>query len=154
MTPIREKALVSLAMEGTCPTHTRSHVQIGAHEIVIDEPAARGGTDLAPTPLETLLASLIGCTNVILNKIAARDGVPVEGLEVTLRASLDRRGTALQEEVAVPFPAIELSIAFATSAAAAAVERLKADLGRFCPVSKILRQAGTRIDETWTVTYR
>ena len=154
MVAIREKTTVNIDLEGHCETDTLTRVRIRHHEITIDEPVAGGGTDLAPTPLGTLLASLIGCTNVILHKIAKRDGVPIEDMEVTVRAILDRRGTTLQEEVAVPFPDIALGISFATAAGPEQVARLREDLGRFCPVAKILRQAGTRIEETWNVTHR
>jgi len=154
MVAIREKTMVNIDLEGHCESHTLTRVRIREHEITIDEPAAGGGTDLAPTPLGTLLASLIGCTNVILHKIAKRDGVPIESMDVTVHAILDRRGTTLQEDVAVPFPDIALGISFATAASPEQVARLRADLGRFCPVSKILRQAGTRIEETWNVTHR
>lgn len=154
MAIVREKSLTQMRLQGTCPTHARTHVKAGNHEIVIDEPVSRGGTDMAPTPLETLLASLIGCTNVILNKIAERDGVAVETLKVDAEATLNRRGTQLQEEVAVSFPAITLVISFYTNADEDKIAGLKADLGRFCPVSKILRQSGTKIEEIWNVTHR
>jgi putative redox protein len=151
---IREKMLVNLVAQGTCPTHARTDVTTGAHALVIDEPVSNGGTDVAPTPLQTLVASLLGCTNVILNKIAARDGVSVEGLALKADAVLDRRGVKLEEELAIPFPKIDLTISFATDADPDRIQRLKADLGRFCPVSKILRQSGTQIEETWQVTHR
>jgi uncharacterized OsmC-like protein len=154
MAAIREKMLVNIDLEGHADSHTLTRVRIRHHEITIDEPAASGGTDLAPTPLGTLLASLIGCTNVILHKIAARDLVPITDMDVTVRATLDRRGTSLQEEVAVPFPDIALGIRFTTPASPEQVARLRADLGRFCPVAKILREAGSRIAETWDITYR
>lgn len=154
MVTIREKAIVNIDLEGHCESSTLTRVRIRQHEITIDEPVAGGGTDVAPTPLGTLLASLIGCTNVILNKIAKRDGVPIMDMNVTAHAILDRRGTSLQEEIAVPFPFIALGIRFATDAQPDQVARLRADLGRFCPVAKILRQSGTRIEESWDVTYR
>ncbi|HVB81537.1 MAG TPA: OsmC family protein [Candidatus Binataceae bacterium] len=148
---ITEKLVVPMKLQGTCPTHARTHVKSGIHEIVIDEPKSRGGTDMAPTPLETLIASLIGCTNVILNKIAEHNGIPVRSLAVEAEAMLDRRGTQLQEEVAIPFPNIKLVINLRTDADAGGIARLKSDLGRFCPVSKILRQSGTEIEEVWNV---
>ena len=154
MAIIREKSLMKMKLQGACPTHARTRVTAGAHEIVIDEPKSRGGTDMAPTPLETMIASLIGCTNVILNKIAERDSIAVESLTVDAEATLDLRGATLQEEVAVPFPTIKLLIGFSTDADDVRVAKLKADLGRFCPVSKILRQSGTRIEEAWTVLRR
>jgi len=76
MAAIREKTLVNIDLEGHCESHTLTRVRIRHHEMTIDEPVPGGGTDLAPTPLGTLLASLIGCTNVILHKIAARDDHP------------------------------------------------------------------------------
>lgn len=154
MAIVRDNSLVQMALHGNCPTHARTHVKAGNHEIVIDEPKSRGGTDMAPTPLETLVASLIGCTNVILNKIAARDGVAIDSLKVDAEATFDRRGTALQEEVATPFPMIKLAITLSTNAGEERIARLKSDLGRFCPVSKILRQSGTKIEEIWKVTRR
>ena len=152
MTVMRQKPLTQINLQGVCPTHTRTHVKAGKHEIVIDEPTSRGGTDMAPTPLETLVASLIGCTNVILNKIARRDRVAVGSLRVDAEATLDRRGALLREEVANPFPTIKLAIAFSTDADDGKIAGLKSDLGRFCPVSKILRQSGTKIEEIWNVT--
>jgi uncharacterized OsmC-like protein len=154
VTIVHEKFLTQIKLRGTCPTHARTHVNAGLHELVLDEPRSRGGTEMAATPLETMIASLIGCTNVILNKIAARDGVAVDSLTVDAEAALDRRGTTLQEEVSVPFPTIKLGIAFSTDADDARIARLRADLGRFCPVSKILRQSGTQIEEEWKVTRR
>jgi len=32
------------------------------------------------------------------------------------------------------------------------VERVKADLGKFCPLSKVIRQSGTKLEEVWNIT--
>jgi len=154
MVSVHEKLLTRMRLQGACPTHARTHVKAGNHELVIDEPKTRGGTDMAPTPLETMIGSLIGCINVILNKIAEREGVAIDSLKVDAEAMLDRRGATLREEVAVPFPTIQLAIAFATDADEAKIAKLKSDLGRFCPVSKILRQSGSKIEEVWQVSRR
>ena len=154
MVAIREKTLINIQASAVCPTHTRTDAIIGRHAVAIDEPERNGGTDSAATPLGTLVASLLGCSNVILNRIAAREGVAVDGLELRADAVLDRRGAALMQEVAVPFPTIDLHISFASDATPEQVEILKADLGRFCPVAKTLRQAGTVIEEHWRVRPR
>jgi putative redox protein len=124
----------------------------GKHEIVIDEPAARGGTDLGPTPIETMIASLLGCTNVILNRVAEKNHVEVTALSLGAEAGFDRRGVMLEEEVAVPFPEIRLTINLTTPATDSDVQRLKSDLGKFCPVSKVIRQSGTKLEEIWNIT--
>lgn len=66
----------------------------------------RGGTDQGPTPIETMLAALLGCTNVILNRVAEKHDLTIKDLSLLAEASFDRRGVMLQEEVAVPFPEI------------------------------------------------
>ena len=152
MVAMKEKNVVSMALAAECPTHARTHVKAGAHELVVDEPAARGGTDRGTTPTETLLASLLGCTNVILNRVAEHAGVKIERLSLAANAVFDRRGVMLQEEIAVPFPEITLTINVTTAASEAALAKVKADLGRFCPVSKVVRQSGTKLKEVWNVS--
>ena len=115
-------------------------------------PAARGGTDQGPTPIETMIASLLGCTNVILNRVAEKNHVEVRALSLAAEASFDRHGVLLEEEVAVPFPEIRLTINLTTPSTDLQVERVKADLGKFCPVSRVIRQSGTRLEEIWNVT--
>lgn len=66
--------------------------------------------------------------------------------------TLDRRGVQLTEEIEVPFPKIRLDIHVTTAASEAALETVKADLHRFCPVSKVIRNSGTEIEEVWRVT--
>jgi uncharacterized OsmC-like protein len=149
---ITEKTVVRMALGAECPTHARTHARAGKHELVIDEPAARGGTDLGPTPIETMIAALLGCTNVILNRVAEKHHVVVKDLSLRAEASFDRRGVMLEEDVAVPFPEIRLTIDLTTPASDAQVEHMKSDLGKFCPVSKVIRQAGTRLKEVWNVT--
>jgi len=94
------------------------------------------------TPTETLMASLLACTNVITHKVAQRNGVRIHAMNVRLEAQFDRRGVQRMEEVHLPFPSVTLYIDLATDAEAAAVEKLKRELGMFCPVSMVLPDAG------------
>jgi putative redox protein len=52
----------------------------------------------------------------------------------------------------VPFPKIRLVINVTTDASEADIEKVKADLHRFCPISKVVRNSGTDIEEVWNVT--
>lgn len=149
---VTQKTVVTMALEADCPTHARTQARAGKHELVIDEPAPRGGTDLGPTPIETMIAAQLGCTNVILNRVAEKHDVLVKDLSLRAVASFDRRGVMLEAELAVPFPEIRLTINLATPASDDRIERVKSDLGRFCPVSKVIRQSGTRLEEIWNIT--
>ena len=99
-----------------------------------------------------MIASLLGCTNVILNRVAEKNHVEVKALSLAAEASFDRRGVMLEEEVAVPFPEIRLTINLTTPATDLQVKRVRADLGKFCPVSKVIRQSGTKLAEVWNIT--
>ena len=151
MVNVVQKTTVTMRLAGTCPSHARTDVSVRDVKGIVDEPVERGGTNQGLTPTETLMAALMGCTNVILSRIADKAGVPVEGLTVDVEAQFDRRGTMLMEDVRVPFPDVKLKVAFRTTADDATVGQLRADLAKFCPISKILREAGTRIEEIWTV---
>jgi uncharacterized OsmC-like protein len=148
----KAKTVVTMKLGGNCPSHSRTDVSVRDVKTTIDEPAERGGTNQGLTPTETLMASLIGCTNVITHKVAEKNGVDIDSLSVKLEAQFDRRGVTLAEEVNVPFPTVTLTIDLVTGADAAAVEKVKRDLQRFCPVSKVFRACGTDLKEVWNVS--
>ena len=50
-----------------------------------DEPIAGGGTDEGPTPYEILIGGLAACTAITLRWYADRKGLPLTGVDVTLR---------------------------------------------------------------------
>ncbi len=148
---IKPKTFVDQTLTGTCPTHSRCDITTRDVGVIIDEPEERGGTNQGLTPTETVIAALVACTNVIANKIARRDGIEVREFSVEAVSTFDRRGVTLAEEIDTPFPKIVLTVNITTPAGADRVENLKTELARFCPVSKMLRQAGTKIEEVWNL---
>jgi putative redox protein len=151
MVTVTQKTVVTQKLEGRCTSHSRTDVAVRDRTVVIDEPAERGGTNQGLTPTETMMASLIGCTNVITHKVAAKNSVAIKSMNVRLEAQFDRRGVMLQEEIDVPFPSATLYIDLETDADAAAVDRVKRELAMFCPVSKVFRAAGVDLKEVWSV---
>jgi len=147
---IRPKTHVDILMTGTVRSHACTEIGVRSLTSYIDEPPARGGTDRGPTPTETVVAALIGCTTVISHRIAERDGITLSDMRISANGKFDRRGAALEEEIEIPFPAIRLEIDVATDATPDQLDRLRTDLARFCPVSKMLRASGTDVEEVWT----
>ena len=152
MVVVKEKTVVTYKFTAEAASHSRTDVKVRDVSVVIDEPVERGGTNQGLAPTETLMASLLGCTNTIFHKCAHKHGVRVKKLGMRLEGQLDRRGVTLQEEIDVPFPAMTLYVDLVTDAPEAAVEAAKSDLHRFCPVSKVIRACGTDLQEVWTVT--
>jgi putative redox protein len=152
MVAVREKTTVTQRIHGTCPTHSRTEISVRDVKAIIDEPKERDGTNMGPTPTETMVGALIACTNVISNKCAKKHGVEIRAMTIDAESTLDRRGTQLLEEIEVPFPRIRLVINVTTDASEADMEKVKADLHRFCPISKVIRHSGTELEEVWNVT--
>jgi putative redox protein len=79
----------------------------GGHELVVDEPADRGGTDTGPRPTQLLATSLAGCTAITIEMYADRKGWDVGRLEVEVE--MDYEGPVPNSfAVAISLPA-ELS---------------------------------------------
>lgn len=58
-------------------------VAMRGHVVHVDQPLDDGGTDLAPTPTELLIASLASCVAFYARRYLARHDLPTEGLAVT-----------------------------------------------------------------------
>ena len=143
------KTTVKLRVTATCPSHSLSNISIRDLGFAIDEPVERGGTNQGPTPTDTAIAALVGCTNVIGHKCAAKLGVDIGHLDISVVCDFDRRGVTLSEEIDVPFQKIVLTVEADGPASQEALDRVAAEVAKFCPLSKLFRQAGTEIEEVW-----
>ena len=148
----KPKTFVRVKLSGIAESHSLTLLKARDLVDVSDEPAERGGTNEGFAPTEFFLAALIACSNVITHKIARKNDIKLESLEVSLDAGFNRLGVTLQEEIDLPFPDMKLRIEISTDASEEQVGILQRDLPRFCPVSKMIEQAGTRIDTEWVVT--
>jgi uncharacterized OsmC-like protein len=71
----------------------RTDAAVRGHPIVVDEPAALGGSDLGPTPFDLLCTALGGCTAITLRMYADRKEWSLE--EVLVKVE-HRREKALE----------------------------------------------------------
>lgn len=146
---IRQKSEMTIKLTGRGTSHSRSDTNIDGLTLIIDEPIARGGTNDGPSPTATAYAALIGCTNVIGNKCAARLGVEIGNLGFEMEVDFDRRGVLLMEEVDVPFKAIRLTVTADGPVSATELSEVARETNKFCPISKLYQQAGTNLTVTW-----
>lgn len=66
----------------------RFRIAIRQHTITVDQPAADGGEDTAPTPTELFIASLASCVAFYARRFATRHDIPTDGLAVTAEFSM------------------------------------------------------------------
>lgn len=147
---IRQKTTINATITGACPSHSLTNCSVRDVALTIDEPTERGGTNLGPTPTEVVVASLVGCTNVIAHKCAEKLDIDIGHLQIDAVYSFDRRGVMLAEQVDVPFPKIVLNIKSDGSATDGELQSVATEVNKFCPVAKVFRQAGTEIEENWS----
>ena len=84
----------------------RYAVQVRGHELIVDQPADAGGTDLGPTPVELLVASLASCVAHYAGSFLARHHICRDGLRVdtTWQMAQDRpaRVTGITLQITPP----------------------------------------------------
>ena len=141
--------VVHMKLEGSSKSHSRADIIARDVESVIDEPVARGGTNLGLSPTETLMSSLIGCTNVITHRIMEKMGFKINSLDIKSKTLFNKDGVSLILEVEVPFPEITLDIAISTNASESDLVEVQKQLAMYCPIAKVIRNSGTVINENW-----
>lgn len=151
MSKIKTKTLVRTKLTGVAESHSLTLLKTRDVIDVSDEPVERGGTNEGMAPTELFLAALIACSSVVSHKIAKKNDIRLQALEISLDAGFNRLGVTLQEEIDLPFPDIKLRIEVTTDASAQQLEILQRDLPRFCPIAKMIEAAGTRIDTEWVI---
>ena len=147
----KTKPTLHMTMPATCVSGDRTDVVFRDKLLVIDEPTERGGSNLGLSPVEVAVGSLLGCTNVITHKLAKRHDVELADMHISADVTFDRRGAMLIEEVETPWQVITLHITARTSADENNIRKLKLDLPRFCPVSKLFANSGTKVEEVWNL---
>lgn len=58
-------------------------------EIIVDEPESLGGTDVAPNPVEYVLAAFAGCLNVMGHLVAGEMGFELRSLKIDIEGNLN-----------------------------------------------------------------
>jgi len=102
MTTVHHVARAVASTGSTAPAY-RVDVRVGTHELVVDEPAARGGRDVGPPPLGLLVSGLAACTATTLRMYAERKGWELASIDVEARFDVDdERQRAIKRTITVP----------------------------------------------------
>lgn len=70
-------------------TDAKTVVKIRNFEVIIDEPKDLGGSDLAPNPVEYVLAAFAGCLNIVGCLVAKEMGFEIKDLKIDISGDLD-----------------------------------------------------------------
>ena len=149
---IKMKPYVRQIVSGTAESHSLTLLKTRDLVDVSDEPEERGGTNEGMSPTEFFESSLVACTNVISHKVAKKNGVNLMSYHITLDAGFNRYGVMLKEEVDLPFEDMVMTIDVMTDATDEDMELLAKELSMYCPISKMIIAAGTKLEIVWNIT--
>src|SRR4030088_989758 len=80
------------------------------HKFIISEPVHVGGQNVAPTPLEFLLAGAAGCYAAVFAFYAAKLGVTYDSFEAVARTDFDVRGHMMADATTSAFQKVTIAI--------------------------------------------
>lgn len=116
-------------------------IRIRDHQVLSDSPPDFAGFDLGPSSPELQLGVLGSCVTHIVLIQAAQRQVPVESVDVDVRAVIDPRGGRPGfEQVPVEPHDIRYTVHIVSSAPREAIEALFAEVERTCPILNLLRR--------------
>lgn len=105
------------------------------HALVIDEPAALGGTDKGPTPVEYVLMGLGGCVAFVGKIVAKEMGINIKRIRVSLSGGLNpARFRGEQTDDRAGFKQIDVEVEVESDAPRPQLEQWLRTVESRCPV--------------------
>ncbi len=137
-----EQAHAAFTVKGGGQGGLHRRVEVRSFVVDIDEPAALGGTDRAPNPVEYTLAALAACQEITYHVHAAALGIPINAVTVTLEGKLDLRGFfSVAPHPRPGFTEIVGSVRIDSPASEERLKHLKDVVDAHCPVLDLLRNS-------------
>jgi len=138
-------------VKATNAAGTRTKIQVRDFPAVYtDEPSTLGGTNSAPSPLETVLIALVGCDGVIINGVATAMGLSYAGVDFACESQIDVRGPKGVPGVRPYFESGRLEITVYTDESEARFRQLCRNVEFRCPVMNLLSAAQVDMEVIWT----
>ena len=129
---------------------TRTKIQVRDFDpVYTDEPASLGGTNSAPSPLETVLVALVGCDGVIINGVANAMGFEYTGVDFSCESQIDVRGPKGVPGIRPYFEKTDLEIIVYTDESEKRFEQLRKNVEFRCPVMNLMNAAEVDMNVTW-----
>ena len=144
-----KKRQVNVSVHAESETPTRMKIKSGKFEIIIDEPAYMGGSDLGPSPIQVLLMSLAGCLNVTGHEIARQKGMKLNGMKIKIEGNMNPcnfMGCSFDERAGFQTINVNVHADFENETPEAIAEWLKETEAR-CPVTDNIKDS-TKINVT------
>nr|NLD40133.1 OsmC family protein [Actinomycetales bacterium] len=141
--------LARIRARGTWTGRLGTDIAIRKFGFATAEPVAVGGDDSAPTPMDYVVGSFLGCIAVVVELVANEWDVTIGSLELEAIGTLDRRGFAGTADVSPHFQSLTGTADVESDADAETFRAIIADVERRCPAFNLFRDAGVTPAITW-----
>jgi uncharacterized OsmC-like protein len=118
-------------------------------QLILDEPAAHGGTGQGPSPLQAVLGALCGCEAVTFHRTAAELGLRYESLDFEAAFTIDIRGRQGDRSVRPHFQTVRVRAVVVTAEPVAALAAVIEETEARCPVMNLLLDARVDLRIEW-----
>ncbi|MCE7863798.1 MAG: OsmC family peroxiredoxin [Bacteroidetes bacterium CHB5] len=123
-------------------TPARTEIETRGFKFIVDEPAELGGTNLAPNPVEYILAGYAGCINVVAHITAKELNIDLKDLQIDIEGDLNPArlfGTSFTERAG--YQQLTVSLKTKTKLDEVLKTRWLQEIENRCPVNDNLRNA-------------
>ena len=131
---IKEIPVWTFRVSGKQENKARSVVRAHDVKMMIDEPIERGGTNLRPMPVETMIMGPVGCTHVIPTSWPP--------------TKMDSSGTRPIQPIDMPFPEVKLTTTAEMDGSNEVIDMVISKLRHHRAVSKMLQMSGVKATAT------
>ncbi|TMT81692.1 OsmC family peroxiredoxin [Haloterrigena sp. H1] len=116
-------------------SETKTVVEARDFEFVIDEPAALGGTNDGPNPVEYLIGAWAGCLNVVVHTVSEERGIDLDSVEIEIQGDLDpRKFLGAADDVRAGYQDLGVTIHVESTADQETLDALSEEVEERCPV--------------------
>jgi len=137
-------------VKATNAAGTRTKIQVRDFApTYTDEPASLGGTNSAPSPLETVLVALVGCDGVIINGVAKAMDFAYSGVDFSCESQIDVRGPKGVPGIRPYFESGKLVITVYSDEPEDKFRKLCKNVEFRCPVMNLMAAAKVDMEVTW-----
>lgn len=142
-----EKKLLGVReIRATNAAEPKTVSRVRGFEVVTDE---KTGTNIGPSPLETVLCALCGCEGVIINRCAKAMNFAYSGVDFECDGWVDGRGSRGVAGVRPHFEKVTFKVLIKTKESDERIAKLRKNVEMRCPVMNLLTDAGVDMDVTW-----
>ncbi len=133
-------SLLKFSIQSKSETAARTEIETRGFKLIVDEPAELGGTNLAPNPVEYILAGYAGCINVVAHLTAKELNIELQNLQISIEGDLNPArlfGTSFQERAG--YQNINISLKTTNQIDEALKNKWLQEIENRCPVNDNLR---------------